>query len=654
MTKRIIMFVVSALCIICCAAREVVIKSPDGSLKAVVSDAKGLHFSLFKNNTNVVKSMLIGLSSFDGTEIGAPGSITSCRFAKISKQVNALFYRKALLKDVYNQATLTLKNNAQVTFRLYNEGLAYRFSTNRKDSMKIRKETADLSFSEPAISWMAYTNNPKTPFAMAFQNIYSKEELDTLDKNQAFLPVTIETGKYKVTLLESDVQNYPNMWVQPDKGTLKALFAPYPAKMAYYPWRHMSHVVAAEPYIARVAGQRNYPWRILAVTDDDTQMPVNDLVYLLAEPSKISNTSWIKPGKVAWDWWSDWNLKGVDFKAGINTQTYKYYIDFAAAYHIPYIILDEGWYDSKSGDMMHPIQAIDLPELISYGKNKGVGIVLWTVFNVLDENLETLCKHYSEMGIKGFKVDFMDRDDQTAVEMTNRIAACAAKYHLILDYHGIYKPVGLNRTWPNVLNIESVYGMEESKWETLKFNHPLYDVTFPYIRMMAGPVDYTPGAMRNGTKADWAASYAHPVSQGTRCHQAAMYVVYDSPFTMLADTPTSYQSEPDYTKFIASLPDLWDDTRILQGKMGEYIVTARRKGANWYIAGMTNWDERDITLDLSELLQGSGYTATLLTDGINANHNAEDYKISKVNPAGKLALHMASGGGFVLKIEKNN
>lgn len=383
-------------------------------------------------------------------------------------------------------------------------------------------------------------------------------------------------------------------------------------------------------------------------------MPVNNLVYALASPNRIGDCSWVKPGKVAWDWWNDWNLKGVPFKAGINMDTYKYYIDFASRNGLEYVVLDEGWYDPKSGDMLTVIPELDLPELVRYGKSKGVELVLWTVFNVLDSQLDEACRKYSEMGIKGFKVDFLDRDDQTAVEMIYRIAAKAAEYKLMLDYHGIYKPTGLNRTYPNVVNYESVFGMEEMKWSEVEKNMPLYDVTFPYIRLMAGYVDYTPGAMRNLSKRDFQPMYSTPASMGTRCHQLAAYIVHDSPFTMLCDAPTNYLKEQECVDFISSIPVEVDSTFIYSGKLGESIVTVRKKDINWYIGGMTNWDERDITLDFSFLGKGEKYRCTLFKDGINASRQAEDYvkQTFIVDANTKLPIHLASGGGFALKLER--
>ena len=423
--------------------------------------------------------------------------------------------------------------------------------------------------------------------------------------------------------------------------------------MDYYKWRGMSYVAETEDYIAKSKGPRTYPWRVMAITEQDTEMPVNNLVYALATPNQIGSTDWIKPGKVAWDWWNDWNLKGVDFEAGINTRTYQYYIDFAAKNHIPYVVLDEGWYDSSKGDIMNPIPAIDLQGLIDYGREKGVSIALWTVFNVLDEHLTEACEKYAKMGVKGWKVDFMDRNDQTAVEMAERLAKTCAQYQLFLDYHGFYAPTGMSRTYPNILNYEGVFGMEEARWAKKETDMPRYDVTFPFIRMMAGQVDFTPGAMRNGTRENWVECYQNPVSMGTRCHQLACYIVHDSPFTMLCDAPTNYEREQACVDFITSLPDTFDETKIIQGKLGSYIIVARRNGSDWYLGGQTNWDGRDVELSLDILPPGT-YQATIVSDGINANHNAEDYRIEQktLTANDQLSLKMANGGGFLIKLIK--
>lgn len=635
--------------------KKYVLSSPDGTLKVEISAGNELAYQVMHGNDTILSHSNIGLVLENGTIVGKTPRITGERRRKIKDNIESPFYRFKEFVATGNELDLKLKGGFGIIFRAYNEGVAYRFYTTQSSDIIIKEEQAEFNFKEDYTAYLPYTTNDKKPMAMAYQNVYDITPLSKAQPKLAFLPVTVDCGSVKLTLLESDLEAYPGMFVQSQQGKygLKGVFAPYPAKTDFYPWRKQEYVTETTDFISRSRGSRSYPWRVLAITEKDTDMPVNNLVYALASPNRIGDTSWIKTGKVAWDWWNDWNLKGVPFKAGINMDTYKYYIDFASQNGLEFIVLDEGWYDPKSGDMLTVIPELDLPELIAYGKSKGVEIVLWTVFNVLDSQLEAACKKYADMGIKGFKVDFLDRDDQTAVEMVYRIAEMTARYKLTLDLHGIYKPTGINRTYPHIINFESVFGMEEVKWTDIKNNMPLYDVTFPYIRMMAGPVDYTPGAMRNATKADWRAMYYTPASMGTRCHQLAAYIVHDSPFTMLCDAPTNYLNEQECVDFIASLPVEVDSTFIASGELGKYIVTVRKKDVNWYIGGMTNWDERDVQLDFSFLPEGMSYTAVLFKDGVNANKQAEDYRKEtiRIDKDSRLTLHLASGGGFAMKLE---
>lgn len=635
--------------------KKYVLSSPDGTLKVEISTGNELAYQVMHGNDTILSHSNIALVLEDGTIVGKTPRITGERRKKIKDNIESPFYRFKEFVATGNELDLKLKGGFGIIFRAYNEGVAYRFYTTQSSDIIIKDEQAEFNFNKDYMAYLPYTTNDKKPMAMAFQNVYDITPLSKAQPKLAFLPVTVDCGSVKLTLLESDLEAYPGMFVQSQQGKygLKGVFAPYPAKTDFYPWRKQEYVAETTDFISRSCGSRSYPWRVLAITEKDTDMPVNNLVYALASPNRIGDTSWIKTGKVAWDWWNDWNLKGVPFKAGINMDTYKYYIDFASRNGLEFIVLDEGWYAPKSGDMLTVIPELDLPELIAYGKSKGVEIVLWTVFNVLDSQLEAACKKYADMGIKGFKVDFLDRDDQTAVEMVYRIAEMTSRYKLTLDLHGIYKPTGINRTYPHIINFESVFGMEEVKWTDIKNNMPLYDVTFPYIRMMAGPVDYTPGAMRNATKADWRAMYYTPASMGTRCHQLAAYIVHDSPFTMLCDAPTNYLNEQECVDFMASLPVEVDSTFIASGELGKYIVTVRKKDVNWYIGGMTNWDERDVQLDFSFLPEGVSYTAVLFKDGVNANKQAEDYRKEtiRIDKDSRLTLHLASGGGFAMKLE---
>ena len=626
-------------------------QSPNNRLLVEIASGETLTWRIIHDGREVMKPSQIDIDK------AYQGKATCSAVKHYKTTFPTPFYRQSSVTAEYNEATLTLGKGWSVVFRAYDEGIAYRFVCKGKVPATITDEKAEFRFDAYSQSWLSFTTNDKKPEAMAFQNIYDNKPLKDAQHKLAFLPATVANGGVKLTILESDLRAYPGMFLKrsADGTCLEAWFARYPKTFDKYPWRQQRYVTSTEDYIARTSGKLfQTPWRIVAVTEKDTDMPVNNLVYALAEPAKTTDTSWIKPGKVAWDWWNDWNLKGVDFEAGINFDTYKYYIDFASKNNIEYVVLDEGWYESKKGDIMNPIPEIRLPELIAYAKGKGVDIVLWTVFNVLDEHLDEAMTKYKAMGAKGFKIDFLDRDDQEAVELAYRIAEAALRHQMVLDYHGYYKPTGMSRTFPNILNYEGVFGMEEARWTELDNNMPLYDVTFPYIRMMAGRVDFTPGAMRNGTKDNWKAIYTAPISMGTRCHQLACYVIHDSPFTMLCDAPTNYEREQECVDMIASLPTVFDRTTIPQGEMGKYIVTAREKDGNWYVAGQTNWDGRSIKLEFDFLEKGETYRATIFRDGVNANHNAEDYKREEmdVDSATALNIKMASGGGFVMSVHR--
>jgi alpha-glucosidase len=390
----------------------------------------------------------------------------------------------------------------------------------------------------------------------------------------------------------------------------------------------------------------------MIVADNDGELMNNDVIYCLDRKSPLSDTSWIKPGKVAWDWWNNWNLKGVNFRTGVNNDTYKYYIDFASHNGIEYVILDEGWAVNEKADLMQVVPEIDLQEIIDYAKSRNVGIILWAGYWAYARDMEAVTRHFSEMGVKGFKIDFMNRNDQKMENFTWKAAEVCAKYHMLVDFHGIFAPNGLTRTYPNVLNFEGVAGLEQMKWQPKGYDQVTYDVELPFIRMAAGPMDYTQGAMCNATKDEYYPCYSNPMSQGTRCHQLAEYVVFLSPLNMLCDAPTNYEAEQLCTDFIAKVPVTWDETKILYGKVGEYVAVARRSGDTWYIGGINNWDARDVDVDLSFIGLGE-HSIDMFTDGINADRNAEDFQHSTTTVgSGKiLKIHLAPGGGFAAKIK---
>jgi alpha-glucosidase len=541
-------------------------------------------------------------------------------------------------------------------FRAYNDGVTYRFFTRRKGELTIRNETASFHFSGDPGGLFPLVQGYRDPYMCSFESLYRKMSVSQFPADTlAFLPVLInlEEGK-KLAILEADLQDYPGMFLQPEKGSLNSLqgtFAGYPVKESLSTNNLDAIAEGRENFIARVSGTRHFPWRVLLLSVSDKELLNNDMMQRLAAPSSVPDISWIRPGKVAWDWWNDWNISRVDFKAGVNTATYKYYIDFAAENKLEYIIMDAGW--SSDTSLLDVSPAINLDSIITYGKSRNVGVILWSTMYALTKNTDSLFAHYSSMGVKGFKIDFLDRDDQQMVKRVYDVAAKAAKYKLVLDYHGMYKPSGLQRTYPNVLNCEGVRGLENYKWSPVT-SVPEYDAQIPYIRMLAGPMDYTPGAMRNANKSGFRPINSMPMSLGTRCHQLAMYALYEAPLQMLSDNPTTYRRDSVCTNFIAAFPTVFDETVAIDGKVGEFAVVARRKGNTWYIGALNNWTARDLDVSLHFLGEGS-FEAEVFSDGINAERDGTDYarQILPVQQDAVVHLHLAAGGGWAGIVSKN-
>ena len=637
------------------AEESLSLKSPDGRFEVRVQLGEDLSYSVLWSGQTVVSPSLIGMELADGTVLGKAPELAARTTTSMHETIKAPLYRFSEFNTAYQELDLRMKGNYGVIFRAYNEGVAYRIYTQFDSNIEIKNERAEFNFPEDWTVWIAYSTNQKDPFATSFENLYATEPLSKVNrKTLAFTPTTLDLGGgRKLTLAESDLESYPGMFLKATEGRgFTGVFAPVPVKLEADPSARQEKVKEYGNVIARTQGKRTFPWRVILMTESDKELPVSKLLYALASPSRIEDTSWIRAGKSAWDWWSEWGVYNVDFKVGANTQTYKYYIDFAAKYGLEYMTLDASWYHLQNGDMMKTTEWVDMPAVAAYAKERGVGLVLWTAFAVLDRQLEEACKYYSSLGIKGFKVDFLERDDQLAVEQAYRIAETAAKYHLILDYHGFYKPTGLNRTWPNVVNFEGVYGLENAKWMDSDVDMPKYDVTMPFMRMMAGPVDYTPGAMRNAIRSNFKSIYKEPMSQGTRCHQLAEYIVFDAPFAMLCDTPVLYEQESEYTRFLASIPVEPDETRILSAELGKYIVTARRKGDAWFVGGLTGWNAKQVDIPFSFLKKDQVYQAVLYKDGVNSERRGADYAVDRfmVHSTDKRTVRMSSGGGFALRL----
>lgn len=633
------------------------VKSPDGKIDLSINAGADINWSVKYLQTDVITPSTISLVMNNGAVLGINPEVKSDKTSSKDEYFNTPIYKRDKVHDKYNQLTLNFKGDYGLIFRVYDDGVAYRFTTDIKGDISLKDEEANFNFATDAKAYLPFVNDyrAKDKFNTSFEAHYDTLKLSTVKKDSlAFLPVLVNVNEQiKAAIIEADIEDYPGMYLVSGKGnSLHGTFAPYPLEQAAGGYNDMNYTVKRRAeYMAKTKGERAYPWRAVIISSEDKQLADNDMVQKLASPSRLKEQAWIKPGKVAWDWWNDWNITGVDFKAGINVPTYKYYIDFASANKLEYIIIDEGW--SKDTDLNQISPDINIPELVAYAKEKNLGIILWASWYAVMQQTDAVFDKYEKMGIKGFKIDFIDRDDQFAVNSLYEIAQKAANHHLLVDYHGMYKPSGIQRTFPNILNFEGVKGLENMKWGVN--NQPVYDVSIPFIRMLAGPMDYTPGGMRNAAKASFRPVNGNPMTQGTRTHQLAMFTIFEAPLQMLADNPTEYKKEQESTDFIAKIPTVFEETVALDGKVGEFVSIARRKGTTWYTGAMTNWNERDLTIDLSFLGEGS-YKAILFSDGINANRNGSDYvrKEITITSKDKLTVKLASGGGWAARFEKVN
>ena len=633
-------------------AKEYTVASPDQGLKVTVQTGEKLLWSISLDGKVLLSPSEASLNLGDGSTMGSGTKFRKAVRKSVSRTVDALFFKRSSVLEEYNELRLQARDFDFVV-RVFNDGAAYRFVTRK--TVNIVSETADFVFPEDHTAWVPYAKISRNgdPFFNSFENHYERIHLSEWDKTRiAFLPITVSgTDGVKLCITETDLRNYPGMYLSNADGDkkLQAVHAGYPKEVEQGGHNMLQGVIKArEPYIYQGEKGADLPWRVVVVAKEDRQLADNDLVWRLSAPS-TGDYSWVRPGKVAWDWWNDWNITGVDFESGVNNDTYKYYIDFASENGIEYVILDEGWSVKNAADLMQVVPEIDLPMLCKYAAERGVGLVLWAGYWAFNRDMDAICEHYSKMGVVGWKIDFMDRDDQRMVAFYERAARTAAKYHQFVDFHGAFKPSGLTRTYPNVLNHEGVAGLENLKWAKKGYDQVTYDVTIPYVRLVAGPADYTQGAMRNATRNNYYPCNSEPMSQGTRCRQLAEYVVFDAPFTMLCDSPSNYMKEPECTAFIASIPTVWDETIALDGRIGEYVVMARRSGCKWYLAAMTDWNERDITIEIPAGIP-DGTEATLWRDGVNAHRNAQDYKKEKVRiQGGSISVHLAPGGACVLE-----
>jgi alpha-glucosidase len=619
---------------------------PTGTLQVRVDVGDTITYSVLYKKKPLIGPSAISMTLADGVVLGKGAKLASSNHARMDRPLKALVPVKSVeIPDQYNELRLSFEGDYGLTFRMYPEAVAFQWTLSRQGPVKVMSEQVEFRFIQDHHLYF-----PEEESLLSHsERTYKYVRLAEIDPNRfCSMPALVDVNDGpKVAITEADLLDYAGMYLRGTSGRGLVGLVPAVATKEVQERDRTVRVTARADYIAQTKGPRSFPWRVLVVAPRDTDLLENQTVFKLASSSKIEDTAWIKPGKVAWDWWNANNLYGVDFRAGVNTETYKAYIDFAARYGLEYIILDEGWY--PLGNLLAVSPGMDMEELFRYAKEKHVGIVLWVVWKTLEDQLQPALDLFQKWGAAGIKVDFMQRDDQWMVNYYERVAKEAAKRHLLVDFHGAYKPTGLYRTYPHVVTSEGVLGLEQSKWGDLA--SPDNAVTFPFMRMLAGPVDYTPGAMINATKADFKPVFNRPMSQGTRCQQLAMYVVFESPLQMLADSPSNYRREPESLAFLSAVPTVWDETKVLSAKVGEHILVARRSGREWYVGAMTNWTPRDLDIDLSFL--GSGeFSADTYRDGPNADRAGVDYAREKRTVTAKdvLKIHLAPGGGWVARI----
>jgi len=622
------------------------LRSPDGRIEVRIRTAGQVRYDVVLKGRAVLENCTLSLD-VEHKKLGAQPKVIGAKPSSHDQVVEPVVRQKfAKIRDHYNELRLNMDGGYSVVFRAYNEGAAYRFETALPtEKVKIFGEEAGINF---PTNFVVYYPQEDSFYSHNERKYLPQHLSEIAPEFIATLPAVVDIGGgAKLAIVESDLDDYPGLWLRGTSGNgLGATFPAYPTKLVQTSDRDYKPEETAD-YIAETAGKRTFPWRVIGIADHDGDLLTNQIVYLLQKPSQVQDTSWIKPGKVAWDWWNDWNVDRVDFKAGINTKTYEYYVDFAAKYGIPYIILDDGWY--KLGNLLEVTPDLNMEELVTYAKQKNVGIILWASWKTLDDQLIPALDQFEKWGVKGIKVDFMQRSDQIMIDYFYRVCREAAKRHMLVDYHGDQKPASMTRIWPNLINAEGVRGMEWSKWSAE--SEPKHNVTLPFTRMFLGPLDYTPGAMRNATRSTFRPINSQPMAMGTRCHQLAMYVVYEAPLQMLSDSPSNYLREPETMEFLGAVPTEWDETRVLEAKIAEYVVVARRNGKDWYIGAMSDWTGRTLDIDLSFLPDGN-FTMDAYQDGVNADRNASDYKKStqQVNRSTKLKLQLASGGGWVARV----
>ena len=627
-------------------AKVIKLQSPDTKNEVEVNTTDQISYSVKRNGVIILSpsllSMKVGSKLWGGEN--HPSKITTKSFNEKTDFVVPRKFKS--IQDCYNQLLLEYKDYS-IEFRAYNDGVAYRFIGNSTKISTIGEEKVQYNFDQNYLTYTLLTNKLQN----WYEENYTIKPFSKLPKDSfSIAPVMVDLKKYKVLLAESNLYNYAGMYLQPRNNGFYGVFANYPKVEKFFDGTNKIYATEREDYIVETSLNRSFPWRVTGIFDQEQDILTSELIYLLSDkPDLKSDYSWIKPGKVLWDWWNNRNIYGVDFQSGINTATFFYMIDFAQKNGIEYLLLDEGW--SAQDDLLTLNPDVDIPKICKYANGKNVGIMLWAKWINVDKQLEPSFDLMKSWGVKGVKIDFMDRNDTKMVNFFERVAKKANECKFLIDFHGSYPNDGMLRKYPFLITREGVVGLEYNKWSNKAT--PGHDVIIPYLRMWVGPMDYTPGAMLNAQADSYYPNQYEPMSKGTRCHQLAMYVIYESPLQMLSDSPTKYSHNQECFEFLKRVPVVWDETIALQGEIGNYIVMARKKDGVWYLGALNNEKPRDIEIDLSFLDSGR-WNTKVYQDGINAERNGKDYsfKSQTISRDEKIRVHLATGGGFVAVLTK--
>jgi alpha-glucosidase len=629
------------------------IESPNGAVSMMLLTRPGanggLHYIVEFHGKRVLDESVLGLKFEQQPPLGSGMKQTSVKTTQADETYSIPVGKTSTVRDHYNaiRADFEDDNSRKLTveMRAYDDGIAFRMIVPDQPAFKhvrLERELTEFVFSKDATTYPLVLDG----YQSSYEDDYQMRPVSGLHKDWLVgLPLLADIpGVAWVGITEADIENYAGMYLRKsdERFALRAQLAP-----------RIDHPSVAVETDAPVTT----PWRVLMIGDEPGRLIESNVILNLNPPSRIADTAWIKAGKTSWDWWSGDFAANVSFTPGMNTATLKHYIDFSAASGFPYMLIDAGWAlaNRKSpsdyaavADITKFDPAVDMPELLRYAKEKNVKLWVWSHWTSIDKYMDQAFPLFEQWGIAGVKIDFMNRDDQQMVAWYRRVVDLAAQHHLMIDFHGAFKPDGLRRTYPNLLTREGVMGKEYLKWSAR--TSPVHNTTLPFTRMLAGPLDYTPGAFGNSNRENFIARNTQPMGLGTRAHELALYVILESPLQMVSDYPERYAGQHDF-EFIRQVPATWDEVRVLTGRPMENITIARRSGKDWYIGSITNWDARTVPVPLDFLGEGK-YTAEIYADASDAATDATHttFATQPVDKSTVLEVKMVSGGGNAIWI----